>query len=247
MFDLLRIALEKKMDPVTLHREVKAYAKELKIKDELLKRSLNEGFSGGEKKKLEALQAVMLKPQFALFDEIDTGVDVDALKTISQFLKKHLPKETTLVFITHSTRLLKYVSPDEVLVIKNGRLVKSGKASLAQLSDGQIENALRALVPWELQRRLDAETPTRFTAPTGNSFAIDYAAEGGPKVEVRVGELYGLSVHPTVAGVPLTFSLLSPGHKPIQTTKDIPGFWKGSWADVRKELAYTPTRRKVGR
>ena len=132
VFDLLRIALEKKMDPVTLHREVKAYAKELKIKDELLKRSLNEGFSGGEKKKLEALQAVMLKPQFALFDEIDTGVDVDALKTISQFLKKHLPKETTLVFITHSTRLLKYVSPDEVLVIKNGRLVKSGKASLAK-------------------------------------------------------------------------------------------------------------------
>ena len=132
VFDLLRIALEKKMDPVTLHREVKAYAKELKIKDELLKRSLNEGFSGGEKKKLEALQAVMLKPQFALFDEIDTGVDVDALKTISQFLKKHLPKETTLVFITHSTRLLKYVSPDEVLVIKSGRLVKSGKASLAK-------------------------------------------------------------------------------------------------------------------
>ncbi len=112
----------------------------------------------------------------------------------------------------------------------------NGKSSLAQLSDGQIENALRSLVPWEVQRRLDAETPTRFTAPTGNSFAIDYAAEGGPKVEVRVGELYGLSVHPTVAGVPLTFSLLSPGHKPIQTTKDIPGFWKGSWADVRKDM-----------
>lgn len=75
----------------------------------------------------------MLQPQFAFFDEVDTGVDVDALKTISHFLKKYLPKETTLVFITHSTRLLKYVSPDEVLVIKNGRLVKSGKASLAKM------------------------------------------------------------------------------------------------------------------
>lgn len=142
VFDLLRIALEKKMDPVTLHRQVQAYAQELHIPDELLKRSLNVGFSGGEKKKLEALQAVMLKPQFALFDEIDTGVDVDALKIISKFLKKHLPKETTLVFITHSTRLLKYINPDEVLVIKDGRLVKSGKASLAKIIEEKGFEAL---------------------------------------------------------------------------------------------------------
>ena len=112
----------------------------------------------------------------------------------------------------------------------------AGKTSLAQLTDGQIEQAWRNLVAWEVQRRLEAETPLRFTAPTGNSFAIDYGADGGPRVEVRVGELYGLAFHPTVAGVPLTFSLLSPGHKPIQTTKDIPGFWKGSWADVRKDM-----------
>ncbi len=142
VFDLLRIALEKKMDPVTLHRQVQAYAQELHIPDELLKRSLNVGFSGGEKKKLEALQAVMLKPQFALFDEIDTGVDVDALKIISKFLKKYLPKETTLVFITHSTRLLKYINPDEVLVIKDGRLVKSGKASLAKIIEEKGFEAL---------------------------------------------------------------------------------------------------------
>lgn len=132
VFDLLRLALEKKFDPVTLHKQVKAYAKELHIKDELLKRSLNVGFSGGEKKKLEALQAVLLQPQFALFDEIDTGVDVDALKTISRFLKKYLTQETTLVFITHSTRLLKYVSPDAVLVMKDGALVKTGGTSLAK-------------------------------------------------------------------------------------------------------------------
>jgi ATP-dependent helicase HrpB len=111
-----------------------------------------------------------------------------------------------------------------------------GRTSLAQLSAGQVADAVRGLVPWDIQRRLDAETPLRFTAPTGNSFAIDYAADGGPKVEVRVGELYGISVHPTVGRTPLTFSLLSPGHKPIQTTKDIPGFWKGSWADVRKDM-----------
>ncbi|MDO8566435.1 MAG: Fe-S cluster assembly ATPase SufC [Candidatus Moranbacteria bacterium] len=132
VFELLRLALEKQIDPVTLHGRVKAYAKELHIKEELLKRSLNDGFSGGEKKKLEALQAVLLKPQFALFDEIDTGVDVDALKTISRFLKKHLSKKTTLVFITHSTRLLRYIKPQEVLIMKVGRLVKTGKGALAK-------------------------------------------------------------------------------------------------------------------
>jgi Fe-S cluster assembly ATP-binding protein len=137
VFSLLRLALEKKMDPVALHKKVKEYALELHIKDELLKRSLNEGFSGGEKKKLEALQAVLLAPRFALFDEIDTGVDVDALKTISRFLKKYLPKETTIVLITHSTRLLRYIEPQEVLVIKGGRLVKAGKKALAKKIEEQ--------------------------------------------------------------------------------------------------------------
>ena len=132
VFALLRMALEKQMDPIAIHKKVKAYATELNIKDELLTRSLNDGFSGGEKKKLEALQAVLLSPQFAIFDEIDTGVDVDALKTIAHFLKKHLPKTTTCVFITHSTRLLKYIKPQEVLIIKNGKLVARGKNSLAK-------------------------------------------------------------------------------------------------------------------
>lgn len=132
VFELLRLALEKQMDPVVLHKKVAEYAKELHIKEELLKRSLNDGFSGGEKKKLEALQAVLLSPSFALFDEIDTGVDVDALQTISHFLKKYLPKTTTTVFITHSTRLLKYIKPQEVLVIKEGRLIKTGTGLLAR-------------------------------------------------------------------------------------------------------------------
>lgn len=132
VFELLRLALEKKYSPVELHKLVQEYAEELHIKDELLKRSLNMGFSGGEKKKLEALQAVLLAPRFALFDEIDTGVDVDALKTIAKFLKKHLPKETTLIFITHSTRLVKYVKPDRVLVLQDGILRATGTALLAK-------------------------------------------------------------------------------------------------------------------
>jgi ATP-dependent helicase HrpB len=112
----------------------------------------------------------------------------------------------------------------------------TGVRSLAALKPDALEGALRALIPWDLQRRLDAEAPARWTAPTGNSFAIDYAAEAGPRVDVRVQEVFGLAAHPTVAGVPITMSLLSPGHRPIQTTKDLPGFWKGSWKDVRADM-----------
>lgn len=130
--DLFRLALEKKTDPLSLHRTLKEYAKELHIKDELLKRSLNDGFSGGEKKKMEALQAALLSPCFAIFDEIDTGVDVDALKTISKFLQRHLPKDATAVFITHSSRLLRYIEPQEVIVMKDGRLAQSGGKSLVK-------------------------------------------------------------------------------------------------------------------
>jgi ATP-dependent helicase HrpB len=112
----------------------------------------------------------------------------------------------------------------------------AGVRSLAGLRADALDGALRGLMPWDQQRRLDAEAPARWTAPTGNSFAIDYAAEGGPRVEVRVQEVYGLAQHPSVGGVPLTLSLLSPAHRPIQTTRDLPGFWKGSWKDVRIEM-----------
>jgi ATP-dependent helicase HrpB len=111
-----------------------------------------------------------------------------------------------------------------------------GVRSLGALKPDALEAALRSLVPWDLQRRLDAEAPARWTAPTGNSFVIDYAAEAGPLVEVRVQEVYGLGRHPTVAGTPLTLSLLSPAHRPVQTTRDLPGFWRGSWKDVRADM-----------
>ena len=97
---------------------------------------------------------------------------------------------------------------------------------------------MHALLPWDLARRLDADAPTHFEAPTGTCAAIDYEAEGGPTIALRVQELFGLAVHPSVAGgtIPLTLHLLSPAHRPIQITKDLPGFWRGSWASVRSDL-----------
>ena len=112
------------------------------------------------------------------------------------------------------------------------------KTARSQLSAGELFGAIGNLVPWNLRRRLDAEAPTHFTAPTGTSVPIDYEAEQGPTVSIRVQELFGLTAHPTIAGgqVPLVIELLSPGHKAVQITRDLPGFWRGSYADVRSDL-----------
>lgn len=131
VFQLLRLAMEGKKDPLTVKKEVDAIAKELKISEDLLNRSLNEGASGGEKKKLEVLQAMVLDKNFLIFDEVDTGVDVDALKTISTFLQTHREKKTYVV-ITHYNRILHYLKPDHVLVIANGELKKVGDHTLAE-------------------------------------------------------------------------------------------------------------------
>jgi ATP-dependent helicase HrpB len=111
-----------------------------------------------------------------------------------------------------------------------------GRSRLADIGAAALERALLGLIAWDQQRRLEALAPERFVAPTGSRFSIDYAAEGGPMVAVRVQELFGLASHPVVAGLPLTLALLSPAHRPIQVTKDLPGFWRGSWKAVRAEM-----------
>jgi ATP-dependent helicase HrpB len=113
-----------------------------------------------------------------------------------------------------------------------------GRTSLNAITPSDLDAALAALLPWDMTRRLDAEAPTHFAAPTGSHVAVDYEAEGGPVLAIRVQELFGLSTHPSLAGgrVPLTLHLLSPAHRPIQITKDLPGFWKGSWAAVKTEM-----------
>jgi ATP-dependent helicase HrpB len=109
--------------------------------------------------------------------------------------------------------------------------------SLDAVPDAALEQGLRALIPWDRQRALDELAPARLETPLGSA-AIDYAAEGGPRVDIRVQELFGVTVHPTVAGgrVPLTLALLSPARRPVQVTKDLPGFWNGSWSAVRAEM-----------
>jgi ATP-dependent helicase HrpB len=112
------------------------------------------------------------------------------------------------------------------------------KIALKDVSSGDLSDALMTLSPWELRARLEKEAPTHFEAPTGTQLAIDYEAEQGPTIAVRLQELFGLNVHPSIAkgAVPLVLELLSPAHRPVQVTRDLPGFWRGSYAAVRSDL-----------
>jgi ATP-dependent helicase HrpB len=112
------------------------------------------------------------------------------------------------------------------------------KLSLKEVSAGDLSEALLTLLPWELRARLEREAPTHFEAPTGTQLPIDYEAEQGPTIAVRLQELFGLNTHPSIAkgAVPLVLELLSPAHRPVQVTRDLPGFWRGSYAAVRSDL-----------
>jgi ATP-dependent helicase HrpB len=112
------------------------------------------------------------------------------------------------------------------------------KTSLKEFAAGDLSDALMALLPWELRARLEREAPTHFEAPTGTMLPVDYEAEQGPTIAVRLQELFGLNAHPSIAkgAVPLVLELLSPAHRPVQVTRDLPGFWRGSYAAVRSDL-----------
>ncbi|GJD47965.1 ATP-dependent RNA helicase HrpB [Methylobacterium crusticola] len=114
----------------------------------------------------------------------------------------------------------------------------TGLTRVDEVGGETLAEALRDLLPWSLRARLDAQAPTHVEVPTGSRIAVDYGAEGGPVLAVRVQELFGLAHHPTIGGgrVPLVLHLLSPAQRPIQITRDLPGFWRGSWASVRADM-----------
>ncbi|MBW0145630.1 ATP-dependent helicase HrpB [Sphingomicrobium clamense] len=111
-----------------------------------------------------------------------------------------------------------------------------GQKRLDRIDPATLTGALETYAGYDAARRIDRLAPARFQSPAGTSHAIDYAAPGGPKVEVRAQALYGLSEHPKVGAVPLVLSITSPAGRPIQTTTDLPAFWQGSWDDVAKDM-----------
>ncbi len=133
--DFLRTALNEK-EEVSLYQYIKkidSAVKDLKMDENMIHRSMNKGFSGGEKKKNEILQLKVLEPKFIILDELDSGLDVDSLKivceNINSYLKEH--ENTSVLIITHYPKILQYIKPDYVHVMVNGNIKKTGNASLA--------------------------------------------------------------------------------------------------------------------
>jgi len=122
---------EKELDAIEFLKLVKQKASELKFDEKILSRQLNVGFSGGEKKKNEILQMSILNPRLSILDETDSGLDIDALKIVSEGVNALRSKESSFLIITHYQRLLEYIKPDFVHVLINGQIVKSGGSELA--------------------------------------------------------------------------------------------------------------------
>lgn len=126
-----RAKRQKELDAVQFLRVVRETAKSLNISEDMLKRALNVGFSGGEKKRNEVLQMAVLKPALAILDETDSGLDIDALKLVAEGVNALRAPDRSFLIITHYQRLLDYIVPDHVHILAGGRIVKSGDKTLA--------------------------------------------------------------------------------------------------------------------
>ena len=122
---------QKELDGVNFLKLLREKAKFIKMDEKLIKRSVNTGFSGGEKKRSEILQMILLEPKLAILDETDSGLDIDALKTVANGVNDLKNKNRSFLIITHYQRLLNYIVPDKVHILSNGKIVKTGDKNLA--------------------------------------------------------------------------------------------------------------------
>ena len=130
---------------------------------------------------------------------------------------------------------------DETLLVRADEWLApllAGRRRLSDIASAALAQAFNGVLGYDGARLLDRLAPARFESPAGSHHVIDYSAAGGPTVEVRAQALFGLAQHPLVANgqVPLILAITSPAGRPIQTTRDLPGFWKGSWRDVAKDM-----------
>ena len=160
--DFIRAAMKAKDGkPVSLFSFIRNYEKaceELKMPDDLAHRYLNEGFSGGEKKRNEILQMKMLKPKFAILDEIDSGLDVDALRIVGENVSNMVNEDFGCLLITHYERLLDYIKPDFVHVMINGKIVKTGGAELIQKIDREGYDWVKEELGIEIEKEDEKKT-----------------------------------------------------------------------------------------
>ena len=144
-FDFLRIAYNEKqkyekkeeLDPLEFMEVTQGFLKKLKMKPEFLNRNLNEGFSGGEKKRNEILQMLLLNPKLVILDEIDSGLDIDALKIICEGIVKNLSPQASLVVITHYPRILTYLKPTHIHIMMDGKIIKTGNEEFIDILESK--------------------------------------------------------------------------------------------------------------
>jgi Fe-S cluster assembly ATP-binding protein len=127
-----KMAKQKALDDRQFKEEISGILEDLKMKEELVYRDLNEGFSGGEKKKVEIMQMALLKPRLAILDEPDSGLDIDALKLIAKKIDKMHKEGLAVILVTHYQRILQFLKPDRVHILRDGLLIKSGGPDLAK-------------------------------------------------------------------------------------------------------------------
>ncbi|MGA3304086.1 MAG: ATP-dependent helicase HrpB [Methylovirgula sp.] len=231
--------------PLTLKDIEEIAGDEIKTKDEL---AFDPQRGTLQARRQRRLGALVLAEQTLTAAQMPEAAKVLA-EGIAKFSFEKLPWTKALIQWRDRILFLRKAEGDEAWPDLSGDALKAhaadwlapfieGKSALADITATDLDAALKALLPYAMQRRLEAEAPTHFETPAGSSVALDYAAEGGPLLSVRVQELYGLKDHPTIAKgkVALTLELLSPAHRPIQITRDLPGFWRGSWAQVKTEM-----------
>ncbi len=149
--EFLRTALKEvtgeKINLYTFIQEVEKDMQDLKLSDDMLHRSLNKGFSGGEKKKNEILQLKVLKPKLIILDEIDSGLDVDSLKIVCQNINSYLEEneEASVLMITHYPRILEYIHPDYVHIMQDGKIEKTGDLSLAKIVEKEGYHSINVM------------------------------------------------------------------------------------------------------
>ena len=144
-YDFLRLAFNEKqkylknpeVTPLEFMTLTQSVLKELKMNPEFLNRDLNQGFSGGEKKRNEILQMLLLQPKLVILDELDSGLDIDAIKVICENIIKNLPLNSSLIIITHYPRILNYLKPDYIHVMIDGKIVKTGNLEIIDILESE--------------------------------------------------------------------------------------------------------------
>jgi ATP-dependent helicase HrpB len=207
----------------------------------------DQGAAALRSRRVRRLDAILLanEPRTVMASEETARLLADGLAKVGL---NRLPWSKAQIQLRDRVGFLRAAGEDEWPDLTDEALAKTvaewlapflaGKTKLSDIGADDLGAALDVLLPWNLKRRLEHDAPTHFEAPTGNRHAINYETAGAPALHIRVQELFGLTQHPSIANgkLPLTLHLLSPAQRPIQITRDLPGFWKGSWTAVRAEM-----------